>query len=152
MVAPVDHITVQWTGAKELAAQLAGLARATADHLAYRATYGASHNVRNAAIENIVARGLVESGALVGNVAVARIAPKGLVFSYDIGVRHGAIKQIHEDDDPYYWFMLEFGTVKRPVGTPYLTPAIENNKEASLNIMQEVLTRGIASVVAKGGR
>ena len=149
MTAPITSIKVEWTGAKELAAQMAGLARDAADHLAFRAVYGAAENSRVAAIENVVNEGLVESGALVHNVAIVRKPVAGLTFSYDLGVRHGAITQIHEDDDPYYWFMLEFGTVKRPKGTPFITPAIEQNKEKSLSIMQAVVTRGIARYLAK---
>ena len=144
-----DTVTVEWSGAKELAQTLAGLARDAQDHLAFRAVSGASQNVRNAAIENIVSLGLVKSGALVDNVAIARKAPAGLTFSYDLGVRHGAVRQIKEDDDPYYWFMLEFATMKRPVGTPFLSKAVEQNKEASLTIMQGVLTRGIARQLSK---
>lgn len=144
-----DGVTLEWSGMKELAAQLAGLSRETQDHLAFRATSGAAANVVKSAQANIESYGLIKTGALIGNIARARKAVQGLTFSYDIGVRHGTIKQRRDDDDPFYWWWLEFGTVERP-GTPFLSVAFEQEKQASLTIMQTVLTNGIARQVARG--
>ena len=142
-----DNITVTWAGAKELAARVAGLSRVTQDHLAFMATSGAAHNVVTSAQANIQSYGLVKTGALIGNVARARKGVQGLTFSYDIGVRHGK-RQAKIDDDPFYWFMLEFGKKGRP-GTPFLSLALEQEKGKSLEIMQGVLTRGLARELAK---
>jgi HK97 gp10 family phage protein len=139
---------IQWEGMKEMAERMKGLSREVQDRLAFRATAAAARNVRKSAQDNIQSYGLIDSGALIGNVAFARKQPQGLSFSYDIGVRHGSRKQIKDDDDPYYWFMLEFGTVKRP-GTPFLTLAFEQEKDTSLELMRQVLTTGIERELAK---
>jgi hypothetical protein len=60
--------------------------------------------------ENIRTAGLVDSGAFLRNVAVARLR-KGP--EYEIGVRHGTVKQIQSGDDPFYWWFHEFGYRKR---------------------------------------
>jgi HK97 gp10 family phage protein len=141
-------VDIQWTGMKEMAERMRGLSLATKDSLAFRATSAAARLVRKSAQDNIQSYGLIDTGALIGNVAIAKQKPQGLTFSYDIGVRHGSKKQKKEDDDPFYWFMLEFGTVKRP-GTPFLTVAFEQEKEASLEIMRKSLSGGIERELAK---
>lgn len=146
-----DKVDLEWTGMKELAATLRALDQEVQDHLAYRATSGAARGVVRSAQANIVSYGLVDTGSLIGNVAAARKGVNGLVYSYDIGVRHGRVKQKREDDDPFYWFMLEFGTVERP-GTPFLTTAFEQEKESSLEIMRKVLSNGLVRIAAKAGR
>jgi HK97 gp10 family phage protein len=145
-----DSATLEWAGMNELAASMKALSREVQDHLAYRAAYGAARNVVKSAQANIVSYGLVDTGALIGNVATARMPPAGLSFSYQIGVRHGTRRQRKEQDDPYYWWWLEFGTVKRP-GTPFLTVAFEQEKTHSLDIMAAVLSNGIPRALAKAG-
>ena len=142
------QIGIEWQGMKEMAQRMRGLSRETQDKLGFRGAAAASRVVRKSAQDNILSYGLVDTGALIGNVAIARQQVHGLSFSYDIGVRHGSVKQIREDDDPFYWFMLEFGTVKRP-GTPFLTLAFEQEKDASLEAMRTVLSRGIDRELAK---
>jgi len=144
-------ISVDWKGAKELLDNLSNLSRATQDKLAFQATAAAARVVRKSAQDNIQSYGLIESGALIGNVAFAKKKPEGTLFSYDIGVRHGTVKQIKQDDDPFYWFMLEFGTVKRP-GTPFLSLAFDQEKSTSLETMRRVLAAGIERVLARGRR
>lgn len=143
-----DAVTLEWKGAKELAARLADLSRQTQDHIAFRATYGAARNVVQSTQQNIQSYGLIDTGAMIGNVAVARQPPAGLTFTYEIGVRHGTKKQKKTDDDPWYWSLLEFGTVKRP-GTSFLGLAMEQEKQASLDIMRVIIDGDINRVLAK---
>ena len=144
-----DTINLEWSGVKELTANLHALSQTTQDHLAFLAVAAASRNVKASAQANITSYGLIKSGSLIGNVAIVRKKQDGQNFRYDIGERHGAKAQVREDDNPWYWFMLEFGT-KKYKGRHFLSQAFESEKGASLNIMQESLTRGIARTVKQG--
>jgi HK97 gp10 family phage protein len=145
-----EVVTIEITGMKELAAKLSALSRQTQDHIAFKATSAAARNVVKSTQANIQTYGLIDTGAMIGNVAYARQKPQGLVFSYDIGVRHGTRKQKKADDDPWYWWLLEFGTAERP-GTPFLSLAMDQEKEASLETMRTVIDANINRVLAQSG-
>ncbi len=140
------NVDIQWKGVEQLTSNLKMLSLETKDKLAMRAVGKAAKNVRDAAKDNVIHLWLIETGALLDNIAFARKKPNGLVYSYDIGVRHGTKKQIREDNDPWYWWMLEFGTVKRP-GTPFMVPAFEQQKEKSLELMRDTLATGIENAL-----
>lgn len=146
-----DVVDVQITGLKELVENLRSLSTATQKTLAFRAVSKASRQVRDSAQHNIESYQLIDTGSLIGNVAFARKKPNGLIFSYDIGVRHGTKKQKKVHDDPWYWFMLEFGTVKYQ-GRHFLTQAFEQDKERSLELMRESLKSGIDSALKKAAK
>jgi HK97 gp10 family phage protein len=143
-----DRSDVQIEGLKELLVTLRELSSATQDTLSYRAAAKAARLVVRSAQANIQSYGLIDTGALIGNVAMARQKPNGLVYSYDIGVRHGTKKQIKTDDDPWYWWLLEFGTVNFE-GRHFLTQAFAGEKEEALEAMRTSLTSGIERTVAK---
>ena len=115
--------------------------------------------VRKAARSNAQAEGLRKTGALIKNIVIKREpqAPSGTA-QYNLGVRHGRnltkkqkakgklaingagriVKRY--EDDPYYWRFAEFGT-KKQQATPFLAPALEENKEAAIEAMAERLQR-----------
>ncbi len=139
-------VEVQWKGAEELINNLSTLKLETKDKLAFRAVAAASKAVQKRAKYNIMDYDLIESGALLDNVVVARQKPEGLTYSYHVGVRHGTRAQIKKNWDPWYWFILEFGSVKYE-GRHFMTQAFESEKEKALDIMRESLDRGITAAV-----
>jgi HK97 gp10 family phage protein len=143
-----DVVDIEITGLKEMLDNLHSLSRKTQDTLAFRAVSRAARKVRDSAQANIQSYQLIDTGSMIGNVAFARKRPNGLIFSYDIGVRHGTRKQKKVDDDPWYWFLLEFGTVKY-TGRHFMTQAFENDKEGSLDVMRDSLADGIEREVEK---
>jgi HK97 gp10 family phage protein len=141
-------VDIQWKGVEELTNNLKWLSLETKTKFAYRAVAKAAKNVVKAAKNNILDYGLIESGALLDNVAYARQKREDAVFSYNIGVRHGSKKQIRENWDPWYWFILEFGSVKYE-GRHFMTQAFESEKEKSLDLMRESLVGSIAELERK---
>jgi HK97 gp10 family phage protein len=99
------------------------------------------------------AAGLKKTGALISNIAVKREkdAESG-IEQYNLGVRHGRelgrgkrVKWIlvnkrnrivsRRANDPFYWRFVHFGT-KHIEGVPFISKALENKREASINAMK----------------
>jgi HK97 gp10 family phage protein len=51
-------------------------------------------------------------------------------------------------DDPYYWFMVEFGTVHMQA-QPFLRPALENYRDAHINLFRTKFSGALLRVIAK---
>jgi hypothetical protein len=92
---------------------------------------------------------------LIRNIAIARVnTGNPLVFAYDVGVRHGTRKQMKQTkaagknvNDPWYWFLHEFGFHDRggnEVGPrPFITPAFHRRMSDGLDMMADTMKRGI---------
>jgi hypothetical protein len=77
----------------------------------YKATRAGAARIVEQFRANIRAAGLVDSGAFVRNVAVRKT--RASMTEYEVGVRHGTVKQIKSGDDPFYWWFHEFGYRRR---------------------------------------
>ena len=146
--------TLTMKGMNELMTRLVELKTDVGAKLTYRAASAAARVVRNAARQNAEDVGLNDSGALIRNITVARskeFSPP--IVAYAVGVRHGTKKQIKDDNDPFYWWMWEFGHHNRFTGRferrPFMIPALENNKGNALYAMEMVIARGIKRIEAK---
>ena len=116
----------------------------------YRAASAGARVVQRKAIANAKSvpsgkkPGLVDTGALVKNIAIARrpVGNGGSYFPYHIGVRHGTKKQIKTGNDPWYWWLLEFGFTDRGGQRhkfPFLVPAIASSNQAALEAIRRSL-------------
>jgi HK97 gp10 family phage protein len=119
----------------------------------YMASSAAARVVRNNARKNAQAA-FTDPDVLVKNIVVGRskeFTPP--VVAYEVGVRHGTVKQIKEDNDPYYWFMWEFGHnnlfTRRFERKPFMVPAIEMSRADALAAMEKSIARAIRRVEAK---
>jgi HK97 gp10 family phage protein len=134
------------------------------------ATNAAAQVVKRQAVENARAQGLVNTGALVNNIAVKRErgTPPNIV-EYHIGVRHGreakgaqkiAVRgrdgsiQFEYVNDPFYWWFWEFGhynvLLRRHVAArAFLRPAMETKAPELLQVMRDYLAQRIERVTAK---
>jgi HK97 gp10 family phage protein len=107
------------------------------------------------------AAGLKKTGALVANIAVKRErdAESG-TEQYNLGVRHGRalgrgknVKWMlvnkggrivsRRANDPYYWIFVHSGT-KHIKGVAFISQALENKREASINAMKLQAIKEIA--------
>jgi HK97 gp10 family phage protein len=110
---------------------------------------------------NAKAFGLKKTGALIKNIVIKREPKAGAgIEQVNLGVRHGRdlTKKQKENtrlvvtakgrivkryvDNPFYWHFLEF-TTKRRVGTPYLTPTLDQQGDAAIEAMGAVMTKEI---------
>ena len=147
--------TVTLSGFKELAENLRGIDAEMRTKIGYRAVARVMRQTRDDAVRNAYAAGLLDTGALIRNIALARIKTgSSLLFIYDVGVRHGTKKQMKQTkaagrnvNDPYYWFMHEFGYTHRGGGqvgpTPFLTPAFQLRMGDGIALMSDTLWKGI---------
>jgi hypothetical protein len=123
--------------------------------LGYRAVARMQRATKEDAIKNAYAEGLLDGGALIRNIAIARInTGSSLSFIYDVGVRHGTKKQTKQTkaaganvNDPWYWFLHEFGFTDRGgrhhAGKHFMTKAFERRKSDGLAMMGETMWKGI---------
>ncbi len=119
------QLTVQMSGLKELEAALKDLDKKLATKIARRAVAKGAGVIRAEARTRAKALGLVLSGAMVKNIALKR-EPKTprTRTEYHVGVRHGAQAKnakkvigkkkngklsVSYENDPYYWWFVEFG-------------------------------------------
>lgn len=106
--------------------------------------------LKRKAKENIVAMGLVKSGAMKKNVAIKRERDSEPdEVQYNLGVRSGyhlTKKQKEKGaDDPYYWKFLEDGT-KFITPKNFLKNALEQGKEEAIAAMQDRLAKELEKV------
>ena len=156
-------VEITLDGFKELAENLQGLDAALRTKIGFRAVMRVQRATRDDAIRIAHSKLEIGSGALLRNIAIARIkSVSPLAFIYDVGVRHGTKKQIKQTkahrkntgnasargiNDPWYWRLHEFGFHNRGGGEvgprPFLTPAFEKRKSDGLSMMGETLWKGI---------
>jgi len=112
------------------------------------------------------AQGLVDTGALVKNIAIKREpgTPRG-IHEYHIGVRHGP--QTDEwvvtssgkrgkkySNNPFYWWFWEFGHFNTFLGRhvaakPFIRPALVNKQGEVIDAMKARLAARIKQHVRK---
>jgi len=143
-------------GFKELGEALRQLDSEMRSTIGFRAFSRLQRQTKDDAVKNAYAEGLLgPSGALIRNIAIARInTGSSLSFIYDFCVRHGTKKQIKQSkfagknvNDPWYWFLHEFGYhdragVEHP-GTGFMTKAFEKRKGDGLEMMAATMRKGI---------
>lgn len=147
--------TVQLTGFKEMGQRMRALDADLRTKIGYRAVARVQRQTRDDAIVNANAQGLIDSGALVRNIAIARIKTgSSLQFAYDVGVRHGTRKQQKQTkaagknvNDPWYWFLHEFGFHDRGgneiAPRPFITPAFNKRQADGAEMMADTIRKGL---------
>jgi HK97 gp10 family phage protein len=138
-------------GLPEMLAKLRELAtRKEIETIAYRGTFGAAKEIREQARANAQAAGLEETGAMLRGFAMKRIR-EGSEIGYTVGMRSGR-KRIkskdHPDDNPWYWWLQEFGTVHTPPKR-MVTRAFQ---EATGKSVQQIIRAGTKAVIDSGNR
>jgi HK97 gp10 family phage protein len=134
------------------------------------ATNAAAQEVKKQAVANARAQGLVNTGALVNNIAVKRErGTPANITEYHIGVRHGkeakgaqkiAVRgrdgsiQFEYVNDPFYWWFWELGhynvLLRRHVAArAFLRPAMASKAPDLLEVMRKQLAERIERVTAK---
>lgn len=152
-------LTVQVSGMKELGAALQALDQKLSAKIARRAVARGAGIIRAEARARARAQGLVNSGALVKNIALKRQTGTARTWTeYHVGVRHGKelrnakkiqirgqdgkTRTIYEND-PFYWWFWEFGHqnafLRRRVARPFLRPAWEAKREAAAQMIRDTL-------------
>jgi hypothetical protein len=102
-------ITFKMPPMDQVARAMGALSERDLKSVSYKATRAGAARIADQFKENIRSAGLVDSGAFLRGVAVARKRTP----EYEIGVRHGTVKQIKSGDDPFYWWFHEFGFTHR---------------------------------------
>lgn len=131
-------------GLAALGQAMQALAQDVQRKTARSATAAAATVVRKAAVANVVALGLVDTGNLRAAVGVQRTRKTSLTSAHRVYVRGGskAAKKAAAagalGKDAFYWKFLELGTVKRGP-TPFLRPALENNQQPAVDAMAKRL-------------
>jgi len=113
-------------GLPELLSKLRDLhAPKTIDGIAYKGTFGSAKELKTLARENAMAMTEERSHALERSFAQKKIKV-GFARGYTVGVRSGNKRPgdlplgqgKNAGNDPYYWWWLEFGTIKGKVKRP----------------------------------
>lgn len=153
------QMSVQISGLIELEQALQGLEKKLATKIARRAVARGAGVIRAEARTRAKAQGLVNSGALVKNIALKRETKTARTRTeYHVGVRHGAQAknarkiQVRErsgklrtlyQNDPFYWWFWEFGHqnifTRRRMAKPFLRPAWEAKREAAAQMIADTL-------------
>lgn len=121
-------------GMKEFQENLKKLKEKEVERLAFQSALAGAGVVRNLAKRNLKQQGLIDTGAILRNIAVARQKKPGKAM-YQIGVRSGRKSKgaqrligrgakVSYVNDPFYWWFHEFGTSKMPA-RPFLVPALQ---------------------------
>jgi HK97 gp10 family phage protein len=152
-----NTIDMEWKGLAEMVGRFRELQFAVKDRIAYAGAGAGARVLKDAAVTQAVSNGLVDTGALVGGIAFAKIKTSGNgQYTYVVGVRHGkkrSKQQKADEDDPWYWWFHEFGTVKMPA-RPFITPAFESAgvRAEMLEKARKMVIRGIERHEAKTGK
>ena len=126
------------------------------------AVASAASIIRREAKNIVKSKGLIKTGALLENIAIKRDKSPAGVFTYNVGVRHGSKAKrarkvvtyrgtrasVKYENDPFYFFMLEFGTSKMPA-KPFLRPAFESKKADAAQRIADRLRTSIEKFKAK---
>lgn len=123
------------TGLDDVLARMEQITEKLAKKAMRKAMRKGGNLIRKAAIANAP----VDSGDLRAHIAL-RLKVKPGAFYVRIGVRGGAKKN---DGTPYYWRMVEFGTVKQ-AARPFMRPALDNNAHEVLQTIVRTLRDEVA--------
>jgi HK97 gp10 family phage protein len=115
------------------------------EKIAARATYGAATDLREFAKDNARREFREGTGALFRNIARKRMKKSSTLIGYTVGVKHGGKKQKATGDDPWYWWILEFGTNDgRIAPRAFFRNAYEQHKRAFGDM---IVKQGMAAVI-----
>ena len=90
----------------------------------------------------------IDSGKLAKKAIYVKRSRRGSSASresYIVGVRVGR-KESEKNRDAYYWFMVEFGTMKM-AAQPFLRPAFENKKHEAIEKFKSKLREKLNQLV-----
>jgi len=119
------------------------------ERISYRATFGASKDMRERAKANAAAslKPPPETGALLRAFAMKRIT-NGTKRGYTVGMRAGRSRNKRSSDDAFYWVFLEFGTrFIAPLG--FFQRAFA---EARTSSPAQIIAAGRKAVISSGER
>jgi len=171
-------VVLKFKKQNDLAEELRSLRSDMINSVAWKATIAAASVVKRKAIAN-AARFTEGEGHLAKHIAVVRNPPSADRVSYSVGVRAGAyatkkqkrkrvvvlrkrgragVRKLYFDD-PYYWWMQEFGfkhhgkAGSTQVGpNPFITPAMLSERQAAMTAMQVQLKKRIDKVNKQRGK
>lgn len=157
-------MTIEILGLGDLRKSFAGLRDEMKMKTALRMVASAGGVLRTEAKRIAQSRGLRKTGAMIRNIAIKRErrAPAGTT-QYHLGVKHGrdlgkrAIKYLaigsrgkrrgrvvtRYKNDPYYWFMVNFGTKYIKPGYRFMEDALENKRAEAIAAMEKRLQQDI---------
>ena len=160
---------IKFEGMKELREALGHISKDLQLRAARSAVGSAAGVVRKEAKRVAKAQNLEMSGALLENIAIKRrkeLLPSQI--TYEVMVRHGKKAKrakkvvsrnrrgivnkftVSYENDPFYWFMHEFGTSKMPA-RPFMRPAFEAKKQEALDVMAARIRKNIEMYKKKYG-
>lgn len=143
------------SGGAELSEALSKLGEKVRKKIIRSAVTAGAQVVKKRAKEIANAKNIKDTGALIKNIAGKVEKQRNADYvQINIGVRHGqkrdekkrAKKQGRatvDVDDPFYWFMHEFGTSKM-AARPFIRPAFEESKDRVLDVMVDKVRDGLA--------
>jgi HK97 gp10 family phage protein len=122
------------------------------EKIMFRGTYGAATDVRALAIDNARVNFREHTGALQKNIARKKIKKGSTWMGYTVGVRHGTRFQRGQTrkagrnvNDPWYWWILEFGTNDgRIPPRPFLGKAFKQLQGRSTDV---IIKQSMAAVM-----
>lgn len=152
------HVEVE--GLDELIKQLVYLGDwKTIDSISYGATFGAAKEVREAARTTAERKTIRRSGALLRGFAIKRIKLSETLKGYTVGVRFGKVKRKPsmkdkavgpvQQDDPFYWWFLELGTV-HIAPRSFLRASFEERRQPSTDLIVNATRGRITRAIARG--
>lgn len=144
-----ETLTLKIEGGAELAAALRSLSDDMSKKVARAAAMSGAAVIRAEAKRLAEAQGLKKSGSLIANIAVKRERAAPGEYVYHVGVRHGKGGHRKGTNDPWYWFLHEFGTSRMPA-RPFLRPAFEQARERAIARALDVLKKRIERAQAEG--
>lgn len=147
---------VQIAGLAELKKALGAFSSEMALKASRQAVAAVGYSMAAEARKNLKASGSVRTGTLLRNIAVAREKTPPSRVTFNVGVRHGkksknarkvvsyrgTRKSVKYENDPYYFFMVEFGT-KNMAARPYLRPAFDAVTPKARDILARRLSKTI---------
>lgn len=152
-------VTVHIEGLAELQRRLLELPARVERHVVHKAVAAGGRLIRDEARARApvytgdVAKGHPPPGTLKRAIWTKYIPErsKNGLTTYFVGVLHGkkmqkrGKKQVNLD--AYYWWFVEFGTVKMPAH-PFMRPAFDARESAAANAIIDELRQGISEQVA----
>ena len=146
-----DGTFIKVDGLKELQAAINRLGN-NLDKKAVKSGLAAAGKViREEAKAIAKSKNLKKSGALIKNIAIKHERQSKGQYEHEIhvGVRHG--KSRGKDNDPYYWWFLEFGTSKI-TAKPFMAPAFETKKVVAVDSFKEAVSKMVNKMGQNQGR
>jgi HK97 gp10 family phage protein len=81
----------------------------TMDTIAYRGTFGAAKDLKGEIAAQLLITHTIDEGTTYKNVAQKKMKHGGKQ-GYTVGFRANTRRQKNAGDNPWYWWLLEFGT------------------------------------------